>query len=84
MIKFEQFNKKNEDMHPKCCVLNPSINNLVNFPSTDGQTLVSAAEVGHWVDRLMEMPEDSCITARVEKKDDYLELAAKLVNEGLL
>ena len=84
MIKFEQFNKKNEDVHPKCCALNPSTNNLVNFPAPDRQTLVSTEEVGHWVDRLMEMPEDSCMTDRVEKKDDYLELAAKLVNEGLI
>ena len=84
MIKFEQFNKKNEDVHPKCCVPNSSTNNLVNFPAPDGPTLVSVEEVGHWVDRLMEMSEDSCMTARVEKKDDYLELAAKLVNEGLI
>jgi hypothetical protein len=83
VIKFEQFNKKNDDVHPKCCALNPSTNNLVNFPATDRQTLVSAEEVGHWVDLLMEMPEDSCMTDRVEK-DDYLELAAKLVNEGLI
>ena len=83
MIKFERFNKKNEDVHPKCCVLNSSTNNLVNFSAPDRQTLVSAAEVGHWVDLLMETPEDSCIKDRVEK-DDYLELAAKLVNEGLI
>ena len=84
MIKFEQFNKKNEVVHAKYCTPKPLTNNLVNFPALDRQTFMTAEEVGHWVDLLMEMPEDSPSTVRVEKNDDYLELAAKLVNEELI
>jgi len=84
VIKFEQFNKKNENVHAKYCTTNASIDNLVDFPTPDRQALVSAEEVGHWVDRLMKMTEDSSMSVCVEKKDDCLELAQKLVNQGLI
>ena len=84
MIHFEQFNKKLSDQFSSFTP-DSSTNNIVEFTSTNKESLVSCEEVGYWVDRLMELPEiETTPKASLEKKDNCLELAAKLVNQGLV
>ena len=87
MINFEQFNKKSGDKHNKCSAPISSTNNMIDFPVPHKHSLVSCEEVGHWVDRLMELPEvESSPTQEpsLKNNDEILQLAERLVNLGLV